>query len=133
MNKVVLTGRVSREPKLYNAGQNGERLNLTIAWNERQKGADVATFTDVALFGPAASNAHRFLEIGDEIHVAGRLSQLEIGKDATGSYDRAVLGIIADQFDGITFGRKKGQGFAPINGDAAPAQAPAGAEEKVPF
>jgi single stranded DNA-binding protein len=136
INKIILAGRLAQEPKLYNAGQDNQRCNLRLAFNEvtgRDGQGQVQTegrFVDVTVFGRSAGPVAQQTVKGQEVVVSGRLTQRETAKSADG-YDRAVFSIIADPVGGVVFGRLPGQG-ANANGTSAPAPAAAAASSEAP-
>ena len=133
LNKVFLTGRLARDPFLANAGQDGERVNLTLAFDERVGGKDEVRFMDVTLFGKGASNVAQYRAKGDEVTVEGRLTSRETAKSPEG-YDRTVWSIVAEPFNGVHFGRRKGEGSSQADAPAgASADAPANVKDKIPF
>lgn len=140
INKVILAGRLAQEPKLYNAGQDNQRCNIRIAFNEvtgRDSDGNSVTagrFVDVAVFGRSAGPVAQQTVKGQEVVVCGRLTQRETAKSADG-YDRAVFSIIADPVGGVVFGRLPGQGANGNGGAAQPAPAAAaqGSSEPPPF
>jgi single stranded DNA-binding protein len=134
LNQVVLSARLAADPKLYNAGQDNERCNMRVAFNEttgRDSNGEIQTagrFIDVAVFGRSAGACAHNLVKGQEVVISGRLTQRETGKDASGQYDRAIFSVIANPIGGVTFGRRAGEGAAS-NGQATQPQAAAAAAQ----
>ena len=131
VNKVFLSGRLARDPRLDNAGQDGERVNLTIAFDERVKGSDEVRYMDITLFGKGASNVAQYRAKGDEVLIEGRLTCREMAKTSEG-FDRFVYSIVAEPFNGVHFGRKKGDGATDVGADTN-TSAPAEAKAEIPF
>lgn len=76
MNKVILIGRLAREPEIrYTAGNNGTAVaRYTLAvdrrYNKEQQSAD---FISCVAFGKAAEFAEKYLHKGTKIAVTGHL------------------------------------------------------------
>lgn len=137
MNIVVITGNLGRPPRHSNAGETNERLNFSIAVNQGRGDNRRTGWLDAVMFGPGCSTVAANVEVGQELHLKGRLELsreegFTRGADGT-EYQRPIWTLVCEQFEGVTFGRKKGEGSG--NG-AQPATAPAGAakaEEEIPF
>lgn len=88
MNKVILMGRLTRDPDVrYSTTQNGEQLAIaryTLAVDRRfirRNGADdqqTADFISIKAFGKSGEFADKYLRQGTKIMVTGRIE--------TGSY-----------------------------------------------
>ena len=120
MNIVVITGRLGQKPRVFGADSDSPRVNFSIAVDGTSYGRqnDKPVWVDVTQFGKAGLTAAERLDKGHEVHVKGRLECRGMAAEQASngqSYDRPVLSIVADSFDGVTFGR------APrgANGDQA--------------
>ncbi len=82
MNKVILMGRLTREPEVrYSAGDNSTeiaRYTLAVDRRFRREGEQTADFISCVAFGRAAEFAEKYLQRGIKIVVTGRIQ--------TGSY-----------------------------------------------
>ena len=82
MNKVILMGRLTRDPEIrYSQGDNAMAIaRYTLAVNRRFKrdGEQAADFINCVSFGKIAEFAEKYLHQGTKILVAGRIQ--------TGSY-----------------------------------------------
>ena len=148
INRVVLTGNLTRDPELRSLPSGMSVCSLRVACNTRRKGADgqwvdKPNYFDVTVWGAQGENCARFLSKGRPIAVDGRLEWREWeAKDGSGT--RQSVDIIADsvQFLG---GRDDaegggGNGFTPRsdvpvdNRDFQPAASSAGpADDDIPF
>jgi single-strand DNA-binding protein len=152
INRVVLTGNLTRDPELRSLPSGMSVCSLRIASNTRRKGAggeweDKPNFFDVTVWGAQGENCARFLSKGRPVALDGRLEWRE-WQDKEGN-NRQSVEIIADsvQFLG---GRDDGQGGGgnggftprsdvPVNqSDFQPAAAPAGngtssGDDDIPF
>ncbi len=82
MNKVILMGRLTREPDVrYSAGENANavaRYTLAVDRRFRRDGDQTADFIGCVAFGRQAEFAEKYLHQGTKIAITGRIQ--------TGSY-----------------------------------------------
>lgn len=82
MNKVMLMGRLTRDPEVrYSQGENSSavaKYSLAVPRKFRQEGQADADFINCVAFGKAAEFAERYLRQGTKIVITGRIQ--------TGSY-----------------------------------------------
>ena len=82
MNKVILMGRLARDPEVrYSQGDNSQliaRYTLAVERRMRQDGEQSADFISCVAFGRAAEFAEKYLTKGVKIAIVGRI--------LTGSY-----------------------------------------------
>ena len=76
MNKVILTGRLTKDPELRTSGET-QIVRYTLAVERRFK-RDEADFISCVVFGKGAEFADKYLKKGTKISVVGRIQ--------TGSY-----------------------------------------------
>lgn len=89
MNKVVLSGRLSKEVELRHFQSGGAVASFSLALNRKVKQSDgtykdEVSFVEVKLFGRTAEVANQFLVKGSRLLVEGRLQQ-EVWVDSQGS------------------------------------------------
>jgi single-strand DNA-binding protein len=152
INRVVLTGNLTRDPELRSLPSGMSVCKLRIASNTRRKGAsgeweDKPNFFDVTVWGAQGENCARFLSKGRPIALDGRLEWRE-WEAQDGSGKRQSVEIIADsvQFLGSrddAQGGGGGNGFTPQsdvpvdNRDFQPVAAPTAggtpADDDIPF
>lgn len=152
INRVVLTGNLTRDPELRSLPSGMSVCSLRIASNTRRKNnstgewEDKPNFFDVTVWGAQGENCARFLSKGRPVALDGRLEWRE-WQDQAGN-NRQSVEIVADsvQFLG---GRDEGQGGGggftprsdvPVNQSdfqPQPVAAPAGnsnaADDDIPF
>ena len=83
INRVVLVGRLTRDPELRNTTSGGAVCSFTLAVDNRGKAADgskTASYIPCVVFSQQAENVAQFVRKGSLVGVEGRLSQR--------SYDR---------------------------------------------
>jgi single-strand DNA-binding protein len=144
INRVVLTGNLTRDPELRNTPSGTPVCSLRIACNTRRKdGAgnwvDKPNYFDVTVWGAQGENCANYLSKGRPLAVDGRLEWRE-WEDQNGNKRQAV-DIIADsvQFLGSREGGENGGRFTPQTdvpadtGDFASAPAGNQGDDDIPF
>ena len=154
INRVVLTGNLTRDPELRSTPSGTSVCSLRVACNTRRKDAsgdwvDKPNYFDVTIWGKQGENAAQYLEKGRPVAIDGRLEWRE-WQDKEGN-KRQSVDIIADsvQFLGGREGGYEGGGgngggsrFTPqsdVPADTSDFQAaPAGggggaADDDIPF
>lgn len=137
INKVVVSGNLTRDPELRMAGTTPV-LQMGIAVNDRKKNnetgqwEDVPNFFDVVVWGARGESLSRFLTKGTKIVVSGRLRWNQ-WQNAEGE-KRSKVEIVADDVEFMN--SRNSDGGAGNAGYAAPAPAAPSAEiltEDIPF
>jgi single-strand DNA-binding protein len=150
INRVILTGNLTRDPELRSLPSGMSVCSLRVACNTRRKNnstgewEDKPNFFDVTVWGAQGENCARFLSKGRPVALDGRLEWRE-WQDQQGN-NRQSVEIIADavQFLGgrDDAGGGGGGGFTPRSDvpvddrDFQPAGAPTGgsvADDDIPF
>jgi single-strand DNA-binding protein len=148
INRVVLTGNLTRDPELRTTPSGMSVCSLRVACNTRRKDqasgewVDKPNYFDVTVWGAQGENCAQYLQKGRPVAVDGRLEWRE-WDDQNGNKRQAV-DIIADsvQFLGSREGGENGGRFTPQSdvpadtGDfqAAPVGAGQGsADDDIPF
>ncbi len=140
INRVVITGNLTRDPELRSTPGGTSVCSLRIACNTRRKDAsgqwvDKPNYFDVTVWGAQGENCATYLQKGRPVAVDGRLEWRE-WEDQNGNKRQAV-DIIADsvQFLGSR-GDGEGQPQYVPAGSVGTGQsdfAPAGADDDIPF
>ena len=121
INRVVLTGNLTRDPELRTTPSGTSVCSLRIACNTRRKDAsgqwvDKPNYFDVTVWGAQGENCSRFLSKGRPVAIDGRLEWREwTGQD---NVKREAVEIVADAVQFLT---------APNGNGAAPEPVAAGA------
>jgi single-strand DNA-binding protein len=152
INRVVLTGNLTRDPELRSTSGGTQVCSLRIATNTRQKDAsgewgDRAHYFSVTVFGAQGENCARFLSKGRPVAIDGRLQWRE-WQDQNGN-KRESVEIVAESVQflgGRDDAAGNGNGFTPRSDvpadtrDFEPAGTPAAgggsnttAEDDIPF
>jgi single-strand DNA-binding protein len=147
INRVVLTGNLTRDPELRSLPSGTSVCSLRLACNTRRKDAsgdwtDKANYFDITVWGAQGENCAKFLSKGRPVAVDGRLEWREWEKDGQ---KRQSVEIVADsvQFLGSREDSGGGNGYAarsdvPVDtADMQPAPAASGSsptgEDDIPF
>ena len=100
INRVVLTGNLTRDPELRQIPGGTSVCSLRIATNTRRKGSDgqwgdKANYFSVTVWGAQGENCARFLSKGRPVAIDGRLEWRE-WEDKNTHAKRESIDIIAD-------------------------------------
>jgi single-strand DNA-binding protein len=150
INRVVLTGNLTRDPELRSLPSGMSVCSLRVACNTRRKNnstnewEDKPNYFDVTVWGAQGENCARFLSKGRPIAIDGRLEWREW--ETQDGQKRQAIDIIADavQFlGGRDDAMSSGGGFTPRSDvpvderDFQPAGTPNGrsapADDDIPF
>jgi single-strand DNA-binding protein len=149
INRVTVTGNLTRDPELRSTGSGTPVCGLRIAVNTRRKDGsgnwiDKPNYFDVTVWGAQGENCSQYLSKGRPVAIDGRLEWREWEKDGQ---KRQAVEIVADtvQFLGSREGGGENGGrFTPQSdvpadtGDFAPAAPVASgggnqADDDIPF
>lgn len=98
VNKVVLLGRLGRDPKTRYASDGGTPIcHLAVATSRRYKDRDgnrgeETEWHNVVLFGKTAEIAQQYLQKGSEVYIEGRLRTRSYEKDGVKRYSTEIIG-----------------------------------------
>lgn len=103
INRVVISGNLTRDPELRATGSGMSVLKMGVAVNDRRKNQqsgeweDYANFVDVTMFGARAEAISRFLTKGTKVAIEGKLrwSQWESQQGEK----RSKLEVVADEIE----------------------------------
>ena len=138
INRVMITGNLTRDPEVRNTQSGMAVLNLGVAVNDRRKNnqtgewEDVPNFIDCVMFGTRAESVARYIRKGSKVAIEGKLrwSQWE---DKQGG-KRSKIEVIVDDLEFMSRDGDGGQRQpAPSNAATAAPAADAYAQEDIPF
>ena len=118
INRVIITGNLTRDPELRATQSGMQVLSLGVAVNDRRKNPatgeweDVPNFVDCTMFGTRAEAVSRYLSKGTKVAIEGKLRYSSWERDGQ---RRSKLEVIVDEIEFMS--RRDGQ--------AATAAAPA--------
>ena len=102
INRVVVSGNLTREPELRATQSGMQVLSLGMAVNDRRKNQqtgewdDVPNFVDVKVFGNRAESLSRILAKGSKVCVEGKLRYSSWERDGQ---KRSKLEVVADEVE----------------------------------
>ena len=132
INRVVLTGNLTRDPELRSLPSGTAVCSLRVACNTRRKDGeewvDRPNYFDVTVWGGQGENVARHLTRGSGVAIDGRLEWREWEAEDTSK--RQAVQIIADSVQFL--GKGNGSG-ASSEDDGEPVAAGVGAEEGLQF
>lgn len=100
MNKVLLVGRLTRDPELRSINTGSSVCNFSIAINrpfKNKEGTIDADFINIIVFGRNAENLAKYCAKGSQVAVDGRLQTRNyVAQDGTKRY---VTEVIADNVE----------------------------------
>lgn len=124
INRVVISGNITRDPELRSTQGGMEILALGVAVNDRRKNQqtgeweDVPNWIDCVMFGNRAKSVSRFLSKGSKVAIEGKLRWSQWERDGQ---KRSKIEVVVDEIEFMS--RQQGQlGSEPVY--AAPATAP---------
>lgn len=99
INRVVIVGRLTRDPELRSLPSGSSVCSLRIACNSTRKDAEGErierpNYFDVSVFGPAADSVANYMRRGSRVGVDGRLEWREW--ETADQQKRQAVGIVAD-------------------------------------
>lgn len=150
INKVVISGNLTRDPELRQTANGFPVLGFGVAVNDRRKNQqtgeweDYPNFIDCTMFGARAESVSRFLSKGSKVAIEGKLRWSQWERDGQ---KRSKIEVVVDEIEFMT---ARGEGgntgmshmSAPAPAYAAPTYAPAPAapavdtsvyDEDIPF
>ncbi len=102
INRVVISGNLTRDPELRHTQSGTSVLSISIAVNDRRKNAstgeweDYANFIDCTLFGNRAEAMDRLLQKGSKVTIDGKLRWSQWERDGQ---KRSKIEVIVQDID----------------------------------
>ena len=102
INRVIVSGNITREPELRSTGAGTPVLQFGIAVNDRRKNnqtgewEDYPNFIDCTLFGGRAESLNRYLQKGSKVAIEGKLRWSQWERDGQ---KRSKIEIIVDDLE----------------------------------
>jgi single-strand DNA-binding protein len=114
INRVVLVGRLTRDPELRALPSGQSVCNIRLACNASRRDAEGdyqerANYFDVGTFGPQAENVNQYLRKGSRVAIDGRLEWREW--ETAEQQHRQAVSVVADAIQFLdTPGGSNGEG-----------------------
>jgi single-strand DNA-binding protein len=136
INRVVISGNLTRDPELRATAGGMSVLKLGVAVNDRRKNQQTGeweefpNFVDVTVFGARGEALSKFLSKGAKVAIEGKLrwSQWENPQGEK----RSKLEVVADEVEFLT-SRDSGSGSYAPPADGSSSDASADGGEEIPF
>ena len=139
INRVLITGNLTRDPELRATGSGMSVLQMGVAVNDRRKNPqsgeweDVPNFIDVVMFGARAESVSRFLSKGSKVAVEGKL-RWSSWEDKTTGAKRSKIEVVVDEIEFLSSRGEGGGGGGGYSAPAAPKASPEPVfEDDIPF
>ena len=119
MNKIILIGRLTKDPELKQTQGGQEYCNFSIAVQRNFKGKDgkyASDFFDCVVWRQGATLLNQYCKKGDQVAVDGWMMHDTYADKNTGE-KRHTFRVNVERFD---FGAKAGTGRAQGNGSQQP-------------
>lgn len=123
INKVLITGNLTRNPELRETPSGFQVLNFGVAVNDRKKNQstgqweDYANFVDCTMFGNRAASVARFLAKGSKVAIEGKLRWSQWETQDGGK--RSKLEVVVDELEFMSRNENGSQGQAYGHGVVA--------------
>lgn len=138
INKVLITGNLTRDPELRETPSGFQVLNFGVAVNDRKKNQstgqweDYANFVDCTMFGNRAASVARFLAKGRKVAIEGKLRWSQWETQDGGK--RSKLEVVVDELEFMNRNENGYQGQAYGRGEVAqPAMEAVPYDDEIPF
>ena len=141
INKVMITGNLTRDAELRTTPSGTAILNVGVAVNDRRRNSqtgdweDYANFVDCTMFGKRAEALNQYLTKGTKVAIEGRL-HYSSWEDRNTGQKRSKLEVIVDEIEFMN-SRPAASPAAAVDGGQqyAVPEAPAVevADEDIPF
>ena len=127
MNKVVLVGRLTRDPETRQAGETTvTRFSIAVDRRYKHDGGQTADFPSVVAFGKTAEFIEKYFHKGMKIALEGRLQTGSYEKDGKRIYTTDVIA------EAVEFAESKSADVGATTNNAW-VDIPEGVEEELPF
>ena len=116
INRVVISGNLTREPELRRTQGGMAILNMGVAVNDRKKNQqtgeweDYANFIDCVMFGKRAESMAGILTKGMKVAIEGKLRWSQWEKDGQ---KRNKVEVVVDDLEFMSKGERKQQSTTP--------------------
>lgn len=135
INRVVISGNLTRDPELRSTSGGMSVLKLGVAVNDRRKNQqtgeweDVPNFVDCTMFGSRADALSQYLSKGTKVAIEGKLRWSSW--ESQQGEKRSKLEVVIDEIEFMSSRDGGGQGGGYRQDPVA--AAPAADDEEIPF
>ena len=117
MNKIILTGNITKDAELRYTANDKAYSKFSIANNEGYGDNKKTNFFNCTLWGKSAENLNRFLTKGQKVLITGKV-EINDYKDKEG-VERKIIDINVDSFGGVELLGNKSQQESGTNNDTS--------------
>lgn len=116
INRVTITGNLTRDPEVKQTGGGMSVMKIGVAVNDRRKNPqtqeweDVPNFIDCTMFGDRAAKVAQYLNKGSKVAISGRLRQ-ETWETQDGQ-KRSRVGVVIDDLEFMSRSQQQPQAQA---------------------
>lgn len=119
INKVIISGNLTRDPDIKQTSGGTQVMQLGVAVNDRRKNAqgeweDKPNYVDCTLFGKRVDWLSRELHRGTKVAICGKLDY-QSWQDKEGN-NRSKLAVIAEDVEVMSKGARSGSGDGAASG-----------------
>ncbi len=136
INRVNISGNLTRDPELRATAGGTQVLSFGVAVNDRRKNPqtgdweDYPNFVDCTMFGTRAEAVSRYLSKGTKVAIEGKLRYSSWERDGQ---RRSKLEVIVDEIEFMSRGSQGGQGgYGQNGGNSYGGYSPAPAPQAAP-
>jgi single-strand DNA-binding protein len=137
INRVLITGNLTRDPELRSTGSGMAVLKMGVAVNDSRKNPqsgeweEVPNYIDVVIFGKRGEAVSRFLSKGSKVAIEGKL-RWSSWEDKDSGAKRSKIEVIADEIEFLSARSESGGGsYSAPSTSSAPAEPVF--EDDIPF
>ena len=128
MNKVLLLGRLTKDPETRQAGETTvTRFSIAVDRRYKQDGGQAADFPSIVAFGKTAEFISKYFKQGMKIALEGRIQTGSYEKDGVKHYTTDVIA------EAVEFAESKRTEDTPPPSGGEWLQVPEGIENDLPF
>lgn len=128
MNKVLLMGRLTKDPETRQAGETTvTRFSIAVDRRYKQDGGQAADFPSIVAFGKTAEFISKYFKQGMKIALEGRIQTGSYEKDGVKHYTTDVIA------EAVEFAESKRTEDTPPPSGGEWLQVPEGIENDLPF
>lgn len=91
MNKVILIGRLGKDPESRFTQSNTQVVNFSMATSKKVKGEEQTEWHNVVLFGKTAEIAEKYLTKGSLLAIEGSIQTSSYEKDGVTKYSTQII------------------------------------------
>ena len=128
INRVLISGNLTRDPELRQTGGGTQVLSFGVAVNDRRRNPqtgeweDYPNFIDCTMFGARAEALSRYLSKGTKVAIEGKLRWSQWERDGQ---KRSKIEVIVDELEFMSSRNSDSSYGGNAGGYSAPTSAPA--------